>query len=92
MRKNYTDPWRDVHEPRLRHGRSGLGSQTYSRRWWDLRLDCGHLVERTARAKPGAAGGRSGFALMNHPVSDDELLPPPKRVRCEDCGAEARRG
>jgi hypothetical protein len=50
-------PWREVlldPPPRMRSGRGGLlGPDTFRRtHWWELRLSCGHRVERTVRYRP----------------------------------------
>ena len=58
--------------------------QHFRARWWELTLECGHQVERSARYTKGAAGGR-GFAALHHPAPHDAMLPAPKRVRCTQC-------
>lgn len=74
LRRILTDP-----APRLREGRgSVLGPDTARRaRWWELRLDCGHTVERSVRYRP--RGGRLARRALS------EVLPPPKRARCHLC-------
>lgn len=85
-----TDPWQDVVEADEEEGRGGLlGPDTIRRgRWWTLKLACGHEVERTVRYKPSKNARRGGTQW--HRTWDD-VLPHPKRVRCEHCGAELRK-
>lgn len=77
-------PWRAVvGDPELRGGRgSVLGPDTSRRtRWWSGELECGHRFERTVRYKPNG-WGRSGGWRSRSPL---DVLPPPKRVRCDAC-------
>lgn len=71
-----------VGEPRLREGRGGLlGGDTNRRtRWWDALLECGHQQERTVKyaPRPRSAGLRAARSLR-------DVLPPPRRMRCETC-------
>jgi hypothetical protein len=92
QRRVNTDPMRVVTRALERGGKVGFGfahGRGIYTRWWDLVLECGHTVERTARYERGASGGRRGFARMHHLPSADMMLPPPKRVRCEMCASEA---
>lgn len=58
-----------------------LGPETSRRvKWWDLTLECGHLVQRSCRYPPPFVPGRRHR-------SAGEALPPPKRVLCEMCAA-----
>lgn len=74
--------WRDVTESVLRAGcGSVLGPDTRRRtRWWDLRLECGHHVERHVRYRkldsPARQGTRRAAA---------DVLPPVARVACREC-------
>lgn len=76
-------PWRDVvsHEG-PREGRGGILGPATSRRlrWWELTLSCGHEVERNVRYKPigNPRGGTQGRSLS-------DVLPAPKRIRCDSC-------
>lgn len=54
-------------------------------RYWELELECGHLVERRAKNKPRKGTTLRGFAAMHAGRSASEVLPAPKRVRCEMC-------
>jgi hypothetical protein len=83
-----TVPWRTVisaSEPYTGRG-SLLGPATARRnRWRELALECGHQVERTVRYGPhqdGYAPQRGGTQHRSY----DDILPAPKRVRCEKCG------
>lgn len=71
-------------------GRGSLlqgGKPTVRRaRRWLLTLSCGHQVRRPVRYSPHADGyerQRGGTQFR----SKDDVLPAPKRARCEDCGA-----
>lgn len=76
-------PLRNVVASKIRTGRgSVLGPDTWRRmHWWELRLACGHVVERPARYPP-----RSDRHLVGAPRFRDEALPAPRRARCGDCG------
>ena len=67
-----------------RSGRgSVLGPDTSRRtRWWELTLDCGHIVERSVRYKKNGRGfpGSRGR-------KQEDALPPPGHARCEFCKA-----
>lgn len=73
--------------PILESGRGGvLGPDTTRRaRWWVLALECGHTVERSARYRPDP--GRA-WSLRSRARSRSDVLPPPARVRCEECPRE----
>lgn len=89
-RRTNTAPLRRVTRARL-----GEGAVTFVRqfraRWWELDLECGHYVERSARYEKGAAGGR-GFAALHHPAPLNKVLDPPERVRCRACQRDADDG
>ncbi len=74
-------PLRGVVKATMMTGRgSVLGPDTDRRvRWYELRLDCGHVVERNARYNPHPSGQRQRARR------DRDALPAPKRVRCEMC-------
>lgn len=57
---------------------------TPKKRWWRLELECGHVEERGVHYKPQNPPLR-GWAMIHHPPSITELLPPPKRVQCVYC-------
>jgi len=62
---------------------SVLGPDTFRRlRWWELKLECGHEVERTVKYKPVPGG-----SLANgwHPRPATDALPAPTRARCDYC-------
>lgn len=80
-------PWRKVTgTPQWRSGRGSLlGPETPRRtRWWNLTLECGHTAERTVRYGPHANGYPAQRGGTQHRSSAD-ILPAPKRVRCERC-------
>ncbi len=81
-------PWRTVladPPPRIREGRgSFLGPDTDRRaRWWEMRAECGHVIERTVRYSPLGEG--RGKVRSRSRV---DVLPAPVRVRCEHCPRE----
>jgi hypothetical protein len=82
-----TAPWREVTSASSIHTGRGslLGPDTPRRsRWRELDLECGHRVERTVRYGPhqdGYAPQRGGTQHRSY----DDILPAPKRVRCEKC-------
>lgn len=62
-----------------------MGPDTSRRaRWWELTLTCHHVVERSARYSPRADGWPVQRGGTQHRNADD-VLPAPKRVRCERC-------
>jgi hypothetical protein len=71
-------PWRKVTRAMQRTGRGSLlGPDTWRRaRWWDLFLECGHVVQRSARYVPAHDRVRRSW---------HQALGPPKRVRCGEC-------
>ncbi len=81
--------WRAVVSAELRVGRgSVLGPDTTRRaRWWELGLKCGHKTQRTVRYKRSDDPQRGG--TQRRDIGD--VLPAPKRVRCELCEADAAR-
>jgi hypothetical protein len=76
------DPLRAVVEARLRGGGSIVAP--FKSHWWNLRLECGHTVERRIRWKP-VPNPRRGWAAQHHGPSLTRLPDPPKRARCEEC-------
>jgi hypothetical protein len=70
-----------------REGRgSFLGPDTTRRtRWYELTLECGHVVERTMKYKPRTGRKANGW----HPRSIDDALPPPRRAQCSQKHEEA---
>lgn len=73
-------PLRHVRASHLKEGRgSVLGPDTDRRaRWWELRLECGHTVERAARYWPLGAGHQRQRSRF-------DVLAAPKRTRCGSC-------
>lgn len=68
----------------------GLGSvicNTFRARWWELELECGHVVERQRRFRDPPGYSAQGFARMHHPPPDkpEYEKPHPKRCRCRFC-------
>lgn len=82
-----TDPWRVVvgGQLRVREGRGSLLGPDTSRRarWRELVLECGHTVERRVHYWPLTGIGRPRGGTMHRKLSD--VLPAPKKVRCEYC-------
>lgn len=77
-------PWRKVVKKLgLGSGRgSVMGPDTTRRtRWWNLKLECGHEVERTVKYKPAKHPQRGGTQHR----SRSDVLPHPNKVRCEYC-------
>jgi hypothetical protein len=83
------NPLRAVVKADLREG-SCINADFYQR-WYDIELECGHVVERRVRFPPQVGMYRRGFMAQYHPRPADEALPPPKRCRCGRCGYEARK-
>lgn len=86
-------PWREVTGKLIwRSGRgSVLGPGTSRRvRWWYLGLECGHKVTRNVRYGPHRDGYQRQRGGTRHRSADD-MLPAPKRVRCEYCQAADRK-
>jgi hypothetical protein len=81
--------WRAIVSAELRVGRgSVLGPDTTRRaRWWELGLKCGHNTQRTVRYERSDNPQRGG--TQHRDIG--EVLPAPKRVRCELCEAAAAR-
>ncbi len=87
-----TNPWRSVltdPAPIVYEGRGGvLGPDTDRRtRWWEMTLECGHQVERTVSYRTPTPGE---YVNRRH-RSYTDVLPHPRRVRCEQCAVDARR-
>ena len=61
--------------------------------FWELTLECGHVVHRRVRYKPEAQPikwkRRRGFAAMHHPPSRDRIPPIQRHAFCEECKPEA---
>jgi hypothetical protein len=85
-------PWREVTGhigPKTGRG-SVLGPDTWRRnRWWVLTLSCDHSVERTARYRPLPKDQRQRGGSQSRDIRD--VLPAPRRVRCEHCPKEMAR-
>lgn len=79
-------PWRKVEKKLgLGAGRgSFLGPDTTRRtKWWNLKLTCGHEVERTVKYFPRSDGFVQRGGTQHR--SRNDVRPPPKKVRCEYC-------
>lgn len=85
-------PFRAVLQTQARTGHAILNSALYTQ-WWDLHLECGHMVERALRFPPQEAGKKSrrGYAALHRPRAQSEALPAPKRVRCKHCAHQESR-
>lgn len=70
-----------VVEARERSGRGGILGPSTSRRtrWYDLTLECGHIVERTPEYEDRDP------SLKGQPRNWHQALPPPERARCDFC-------
>jgi hypothetical protein len=81
---------RHVTAAALHSGRgSVLGGDTSRRaRWWALTLDCGHLAQRAVRYRTLPPGEQQRGGTQHR--SGDDVLPAPRRVRCDECAREAR--
>lgn len=79
-------PKRKVVKCVLRGGSSFLANFKYH--FWELHLECGHVVERRIRWKPDPKREwqRRGFSAMHHGPGLDRLPEEPKSARCEECG------
>lgn len=78
-------PLRAVSTSLVRGGGSTL-SPGMKFHWWELHLECGHVVERRIRWTPVANPNR-GWAAQHHGVSLTRLPAAPTRARCEFCRA-----
>lgn len=78
-------PLRLVTASVARSGRGSLlGGDTWRRvRVWNLTLDCGHHIQRSVKYRPGT--GDLGGPGSDHSLGD--LLPAPRRARCDFCSA-----
>jgi hypothetical protein len=77
-----TAPWRKVAKAERREGAWSMVISGCKGRWYELTLECGHVVERGARYNPT---GPRGWGSMHHPPPLSHMLPPPRRVRCTRC-------
>lgn len=75
-------PLRAVVRAHLRGGGSAFAP--FKHHWWELDLECDHVVERRIAWLP-VPNPRRGYAAQHHPPSLDRLPPPPKSARCEEC-------
>lgn len=88
-------PWRrvlDDPEPVIYGGRGSFLGPDTSRRthWWEMTLECGHRTERTVRYGPRTDGlPRTRGGTQHRSLYD--VLPHPKRVRCDDCYLQQKR-
>lgn len=81
-----TRPRRRVVDALQSEATSGqLTNQRRSVRWWELRLDCGHTVERPVRYSAERSRGWRGGAR-----SGADVLPAVKWARCEQCPPVSR--
>lgn len=55
------------------------------RRWWSLKLECGHDDVRPVKYRLEGRGPRGGNRRAGHvrPVSD--VLMAPQKIRCDQC-------
>jgi hypothetical protein len=53
-------------------------------RWWELQLECGHVVERNVKWKPDPNAPR-GWSALHNPPKMSRLPDAPKRARCDFC-------
>lgn len=79
-----TAPFRAVEGSTVRSGQTIFANFSHS--WWELRLECGHTVDRRIRWLPERNGPKvRGFGNLHRPPSRNRLPNPPRRVRCEEC-------
>lgn len=83
LRRPNHAPLRDVETAQVRGGQASIIA-SFKSHWWELRLSCGHTVERRIRWLP-TANPRRGWAALHHGPSLDRLPPAPKYARCELC-------
>ena len=77
-------PFRTVTSAHVRSGQTIF--KNFSTSWWELRLECGHLVERRIRWLPERNGPTiRGFGNLHRPPSRTRLPKAPTRARCEEC-------
>lgn len=76
-------PWRQVVQSFITDGRSCIRGTV--NHWHECRLECGHRVDRPVRYGIRPTG-------WNRKRKLDDALPPPKRVRCQECDIERRKG
>lgn len=69
----------------LRGGGTILSSFKFH--WWEIELECGHVVERRVRWLPPQDGSRAprGYAAQWQGVPLNRLPNPPQSARCEEC-------
>jgi hypothetical protein len=72
------DPWRQVETSTMRT--HGPDDERHTR-WWELRLVCGHTVERLVKYKVVPGLSRGGKSRR----SETDIMPAPRRARCEFC-------
>lgn len=81
-------PLRAVVSAQIRAGRGSLlGPDTHRRkRFWRMRLECGHVDDRDVKYRPLDEGERPiRGGQRNRPMTD--ALPAPKMIRCWACQA-----
>lgn len=78
-----TGPRRKVEQAMVRGGGSIFAPFKFH--WWELRLECGHTVERRIRWLPVERPLR-GWHAQHRGVSLWRLPPDPQYARCEECG------
>lgn len=66
---------------------SVLGDQGRRTRWYTMTLDCGHVVERPVKHVASATRSAGGRGWGMRPQS--EVLPAPRRARCDTCPSTA---
>jgi hypothetical protein len=77
-------PWSNVTGSLETEGRVSIfWSNSRTARYWELNLTCGHTVSRLIRKRRFAVAGDRLIRRRDLPD-----LPPPRRVRCEQCPAE----
>jgi hypothetical protein len=77
-------PWSAVTHSRAVESRvSPFQPNSRTARYWELDLACGHTVSRLIRRQRFAVAGDRLIRRRDLPD-----LPPPRRVRCEQCPAE----
>lgn len=78
-------PLRKARDVTLKGGGSIMAQFKFH--WWELELECGHVVERRIRWRKIDNPPR-GFAAQHHSPSLTRLPDRPRGARCEFCPEE----
>lgn len=81
-------PLRVVKTAMLRGGSSIFAEPAFKYHFWELHLECGHIVERRIKWLRIPNPPR-GWQAQHKGVSLERLPPEPSKARCEICRGEA---